>query len=113
MRAERVKLKSCKDDRIIAQGKRRAAPELCGGGGTSAALGWGPKMYSSPFSRLVARARWRLPLAGLQTPSADPPKPSPDWESPLAALQTPPVALPTPLAGLETPFADWETPFAD
>jgi len=26
MRAERAKLKSCKDDEIIAQGKRRAAP---------------------------------------------------------------------------------------
>ena len=113
MRAERVKLKSCKDDKIIAQGKRRAAPELCGGGRTSAALGWGPKMYSSPFSRFVAPARWRLPLAGLQTPSADPQMPSPDWESPLADLQAPPVALPTPLAGMETPFANWETSFAD
>jgi len=49
MRAERVKLKSCKDDKIITQGKRRAAPELYGGGETSAALGWGPKMQSSPF----------------------------------------------------------------
>jgi hypothetical protein len=72
MRAERVKLKSGKDDKIIAQGKRRAAPELCRGEGTSAVLGWGPKMYSSPFSRFAAPARWRLPLAGLQTPSADP-----------------------------------------
>jgi len=78
MRAERVKLKSCKDDKMIAQGKRHAAPELCGAGETSAVLGWGPKMYSSPFSRSVAPARWRLPLAGLQTPSADPQTPTPD-----------------------------------
>src|SRR5262249_15506449 len=46
-RAERAKLKSCKDDTIVAQGKR----------GTSAALGNGQKMILSPFSNLV----WRAP----------------------------------------------------
>ena len=43
MRAERAKLKSCKDDDIIAQGKR------------SAALGCGPKMISSFFPSGLAR----------------------------------------------------------
>ena len=47
LRAERAKLKSCKDDKIIAQGKR----------GTSAALGKRQKMISSLFSNLV----WRAP----------------------------------------------------
>ena len=39
MRAERAQLKSCKDDKTIAQGKR----------GTSAALGYEPKMISLFF----------------------------------------------------------------
>ena len=39
MRAQRAKLKSCREDMKIAQGKR----------GTSAALGCGPNMNSSPF----------------------------------------------------------------
>ena len=43
MRAERAKLKSCKDDETIAQGKR------------SAALGYGRKMIPS-FSLTVLRA---------------------------------------------------------
>jgi hypothetical protein len=47
MRAQRAKLKSCKDDMIVAQGKR------------SAALGRGPKMISSPFSARAWRAAAR------------------------------------------------------
>ena len=47
MRAERAKLKSCKDDIILAQGKR------------SAALGCEPNMISSPFSSLAWRAAAR------------------------------------------------------
>jgi len=49
-RAERAQLKSCKDDEIIAQGKR----------GTSAALGKRHKMIRSLFSNLVWRA-WGAP----------------------------------------------------
>ena len=49
MRAERARLKSCKDDAIIAQGKR----------GMSAALGKRHKMIPSLFSNLVWRARTR------------------------------------------------------
>jgi hypothetical protein len=45
MRAERAKLKSCKDDEIIAQGKRA----------TSAALGYGPEMIFSFFPSGLAR----------------------------------------------------------
>jgi len=45
MRAERAKLKSCRDDMILAQGQR----------GTSAALGSEREMIPSPFSGL---ARW-------------------------------------------------------
>ena len=45
MRAERAKPKSCKDDEIIAQGKR------------SAALGCGPKTFPSFFPSGLAR--WR------------------------------------------------------
>ena len=40
MRAERAQLKSCQDDERIAQGKR----------GTSAALGYEPKMITLFFS---------------------------------------------------------------
>ena len=43
IRAKRAKLKSCKDDEIIAQGKR----------GTNAALGSERKMICSPFSGLA------------------------------------------------------------
>ncbi len=49
MRAERAKLKSCKDDMIIAQGKR------------SAALGYGGKMNSSFFPSGLARRRRAKP----------------------------------------------------
>jgi hypothetical protein len=45
MRVQRAKLKSCKDDVIIAQGKR------------SAALGYGPKMIFSFFPSGLARLR--------------------------------------------------------
>ena len=47
MRAGRVRLKSRRDDLIIAQGKR----------GTSAALGYGRKTTSSPFSWFAAPGR--------------------------------------------------------
>jgi len=51
MRAERAKLKSRRDDRILAQGKR------------SAALGYEPKMISFLFSfRGLARRRRARPL---------------------------------------------------
>ena len=43
MRARRAKLKSCRDDNIVAQGQR----------GTSAALGSERKMICSPFSGLA------------------------------------------------------------
>jgi len=51
MRAERAKLKSCKDDDIIAQGKR------------SAALGCVPEMISSFFPSGLARL-WRAKPEG-------------------------------------------------
>jgi len=51
MRAERAKLKSCKDDEIIAQGKR------------SAALGYGRKVISSFFPSGFARL-WRAKPEG-------------------------------------------------
>jgi hypothetical protein len=51
MRAERAKLKSCRDDAITAQGKR----------GTSAALGNGRKMICSFFPSGLARARRAKP----------------------------------------------------
>jgi hypothetical protein len=49
MRAERAKLKSCKDDEMIAQGER------------SAALGCGRKMIPSFFPSGVARQRRAKP----------------------------------------------------
>jgi hypothetical protein len=49
MRAERAKLKSCKDDEIIAQGKR------------SAALGYGRKMIPSFFPSGLAHQRRAKP----------------------------------------------------
>jgi hypothetical protein len=66
VRAMQAKLKSCRDDKKVAQGK----------GGTSAALGFGRKLIPCPFSGLARRpagapnqkkgrlrTRWPLPRA--------------------------------------------------
>ena len=90
MRAQRAKLKSRRDDMIIAQGKR----------GTSAALGYGSKMISSFFLRVWrARARrtrrkkevrWCAPLPRAAAAAALP------WATimpPLPGLRRPEISL--------------------
>lgn len=87
MRAERVKLKSCKDEKTIAQQATRRAGALRRRG-NERRPGLGTQNVILPLFT-IRRARWRLPLAGLQTPSADPETLTPDWESPFGPCPPP------------------------
>ena len=91
MRAERAKPKSCKDDEIIAQGKR------------SAALGYGRKMIPSFFPSGFARQRRAKPEGKKEV----------GWGGSLpraaASAALPWATILPPLAGLRRPRGNRET----